>query len=84
MKVGGIIEKMQRQSVGKIYFENRNGMDLTHYNLIYQIVEALARAIVVVPLLFMSDVRVMIIFVLLVICGELVIYACLKKNQKLC
>ncbi len=82
--IGGIIEKMQRQSVSKIYFENRNGMDLTHYNLIYQIVEALARVIVVVPLLFMSDVRVMIIFVLLVICGELVIYSFLRKNQKLC
>lgn len=79
----GFIKKMQEQSVNKIYFENRNNMDLTHYNLIYQLLEALARAIVVVPLIFMKDVRLMIVFVLIVISIELVIYACLKKNQRL-
>ena len=79
----GFIKKMQEQSVNKIYFENRNNMDLTHYNLIYQLLEALARAIVVVPLIFMKDMRLMIMFVLIVISIELVIYACLKKNQRL-
>ncbi len=79
----GFIKKMQEQSVNKIYFENRNNMDLTHYNLIYQLLEALARAIVVVPLIFMKDTRLMIMFVLIVISIELVIYACLKKNQRL-
>lgn len=81
--VEGFIKKMQEQSVNKIYFENRNNMDLTHYNLIYQIVEALARVIVVIPMFFMDDVRLMIVFVLIVISVELVIYACLKKNQRL-
>lgn len=79
----GIIKKMQEQSVNKIYFENRNGMDLTHYNLIYQILEAVARAIVVIPLLFMNDVRIMIWFVLMIIGIELVFYACFKKDRKL-
>lgn len=81
--IEGFIKKMQEQSVSKIYFENRNNVDSAHHNLIYQIIEALARAIVTVPLLFMSDVRVMISFVLIVISVELVIYACLRKNQKL-
>ena len=81
--VEGFVKKMQEQSVNKIYFENRNGMDLTHYNLIYQILEAIARAIAVVPLLFMSDVRAMIIFVLVIIGVELIIYACLKKDKRL-
>lgn len=81
--IEGFIKKMQEQSVSKIYFENRRNMDLTHYNLIYQMLEALARAIVVVPLLFMKDVRVMIVFVLAVINVEIIIYACAKKSQKL-
>lgn len=81
--VEGFIKKMQEQSVNKIYFENRNGMDLAHYNLIYQILEAVARAIVIVPLLFMNDVRMMILLVLAVISIELIIYACLKKSRKL-
>ncbi len=79
----GFVKKMQEQSVGKIYFENRNGMDLAHYNLIYQILEALARIIVVIPLMFMNDVRMMIMFVLVAISVELMIYACLKKNRRL-
>lgn len=81
--VEGIVKKMQEQSVNKIYFENRNEMDLAHYNLIYQMLESVTRAVVAVPLLFMSDVRVMIVFVLVVICAEVVIYACLKKSEKL-
>ena len=81
--VEGFIKKMQEQSVNKIYFENRNNMDLTHYNLIYQMLEALVRAIVAVPLLFMNDVRLMIIFVLMIISIELIVYVCLRKNQRL-
>ncbi|MBR3138741.1 MFS transporter [Candidatus Saccharibacteria bacterium] len=79
----GLIKKMQEQSVNKIYFENRNNMDLTHYNLIYQIIEAIARAVVVIPLLFMNDIRVMIAFVLIIISAEVAIYACMKKDRKL-
>ncbi|MBQ2844394.1 MAG: VOC family protein, partial [Alphaproteobacteria bacterium] len=49
--IEGFIKKMQEQSVSKIYFENRNNVDSAHHNLIYQIIEALARVIVTVPLL---------------------------------
>ncbi|MBR2708729.1 MFS transporter [Candidatus Saccharibacteria bacterium] len=75
----GLVSKMQNQSVNKIYFENRNDMDLAHYNLIYQLLEAFARVIAVIPLLFISDVRSMIMFVLLIISAELVAYTFLKK-----
>ena len=81
--IEGLIKKMQSQSLNKIYFENRNGMDLAHYNLIYQIVEAVARATVTIPLLFMNDIRIMILFVLLIIGIELVFYASFKKTKKL-
>jgi len=81
--IEGIIKKMQNQSVNKIYFENRNGMDLTHYNLIYQLVEALIRIIVVVPLLFINDIRIMIVFIIIIIAIELIIYASFKKKKKL-
>ena len=81
--IEGIVKKMQEQSANKIYFENRNNIDLAHYNLIYQIVEATIRAIVTIPLLFINDVRIMIVLVLVVISVELIIYARLKKSQKL-
>lgn len=81
--IEGVVKKMQEQSANKIYFENRNNMDPVHYNLIYQIVEAAIRAIVTIPLLFMNDIRIMIVFVLVVISVEIIIYACLKKNQRL-
>ena len=74
---------MQNQSVNKIYFENRNGMDPTHYNLIYQIIESFIRSIVVIPLLFMNNIEYMIIFVLIIIGIELFIYKCFKKDKKL-
>ena len=79
----GIVKVMQNQSVNKIYFENRNGMDLTHYNLIYQIIEAVIRALVVVPLLFMNDIRLMIVLILVVISIELFIYSRMHKSNKL-
>ncbi len=81
--IEGIVKKMQAQSVNKIYFENRNGMDLTHYNLIYQWLESLARSIVVIPLFFMSQIQTMILFVLMIMSIELLIYSRLKKSQKL-
>ncbi len=81
--IEGIIKKMQNQSVNKIYFENRNGMDPTHYNLIYQIIESFIRSIVVIPLLFMNNIEYMIIFVLIIIGIELFIYKCFKKDKKL-
>ena len=79
----GFMRKMQEQSVNKIYFENRNKMDLAHYNLIYQMIEALARMAVVIPLFFMGDIRIMIAFALVVISVEVVIYACFKKNKEM-
>ena len=56
-------------------------MDLAHYNIIYQLLESFARAIVAIPLLFMNDIRIMILFVLLVIGIELIIYAFMKKTK---
>lgn len=79
----GIVKLMQNQSVNKIYFENRNGIDLTHYNLIYQLLESTVRVIVVLPLFFMNDIRMMILFVLIVISVELFIYSRLNKNKEL-
>ena len=79
----GIVKTMQNQSVNKIYFENRNNMDLTHYNLIYQLLESIVRAIVAIPLLFMNDIRLMIVFVLIIMSIELFIYNIIKKGKKL-
>lgn len=79
----GIVKKMQNQSLNKIYFENRGNIDMTHYNLIYQFIESLVRVIVTIPLLFMKDIEIMILFVLLVISIELVIYMNMKKAKKL-
>ena len=80
----GIVKVMQNQSANKIYFENRNGMDLTHYNLIYQLLESIVRVVVVIPLLFMSNIRIMIMFVLIIISIELLVYNKMKKSKKLC
>lgn len=80
--VEGIVTKMQSQSVNKIYFENRGDMDLTHYNLIYQIMECFVRALVTFPLLFIDDIRIMIIFVICVISSLLIIYMFNIKNKK--
>ena len=80
--IEGIVKKMQNQSLGKIYFENRNGMDLAHYNLIYQLLEAVARVVATIPLLFMNDVRIMIITVLGIITVELIIYTIINKSKK--
>lgn len=80
--VEGIIKKMQNQSLGKIYFENRNGIDLSHYNLIYQLTEAVARVVATVPLFFMSDVRAMIIVVLAIISVLLIFYNFAPNNKR--
>jgi len=80
--IEGIIIKMQNQSVNKIYFENRNNMDLTHYNLIYQIVEGFIRMIVMIPMLFINDIRVMIIIVIFVMLILLIAYIFNSKNEK--
>lgn len=80
--IEGIVIKMQNQSVNKIYFENRNGIDLTHYNLIYQIVECFMRAIVIFPLIFINDIRTMIMFVICVIFLLLIIYIFYSKHTK--
>lgn len=80
--IEGIVKKMQSQSVNKIYFENRGTMDITHYNLIYQILESVARTLVVIPLLFLNNIKVMICFVLIVILIEMILYIAMKLNYK--
>ena len=79
----GIIKKMQNQSVNKIYFENQNNMDITHYNLIYQIIEAVVRMAVAIPLLFINNLIAMILLVIGVIVVELVVYIFMEKNKVL-
>ncbi|MBR2713013.1 MAG: MFS transporter [Bacilli bacterium] len=81
--VEGFIGIMQNQSANKIYFENRNGVDLTHYNLIYQILESVVRSIVVIPLFFINDIKYMILFVVIFISCEILIYSFMKKEKKL-
>lgn len=65
--VDGLVLKMQNQSSQKIYFENNNGIDKTHYTLLYDFVECFMRGFVGSILLFMSDIKVMILTVLLII-----------------
>lgn len=79
--IEGIVTKMQNQSVNKIYFENRGNMDLTHYNLIYQLTECSVRALVTFPLLFINDIRIMIILVICVMFFLLIIYMFNSKNM---
>lgn len=78
--IEGIISKLQNQSVNKIYFENKSDIDLTHYNLIYQLTECFARAMVTLPLLFIVDIKLMIIFVIIVIFILIICYL-FKKNR---
>ncbi|MBR6252228.1 MAG: MFS transporter [Clostridia bacterium] len=78
----GLVQKMQNQSINKIYFENRKDMDITHYNLIYQITEAISRFIVAIPLLFMTSIRQMIVFIVVVIFVELLIYEFMRNKKK--
>ena len=81
--IDGIVKKMQNQSLNKIYFENQKRMDNANYNLIYQISESAIRLIVAVPLLLFNDIKYMILFVLVVILAELLIYIKMKKNKVL-
>ena len=74
---------MQNQSINKIYFENRADMDLTHYNLIYQVVECSVRAIATIPLLFISDIKLMIIVVMFIIFLMLIAYIYSTKKSQL-
>jgi len=80
--VEGLIIKMQNQSVNKVYFENRNNMDLTHYNLIYQIVECFMRAIVMIPMLFINNIKIMIMIVISAMILLLTIYIFYSKTIK--
>lgn len=80
--IEGIVKKMQSQSVNKIYFENRGEMDITHYNLIYQMLESVARALAVIPLLFLNNIKVMICFVLIIISVEMGLYMVIKTKYK--
>jgi len=79
--IEGIIKKMQNQSLNKVYFENRSKLDVTHYNLMYQIIESAFRTLVAIPLLFFNNIIFMLLFVLLIILIELLIYVSMKKNK---
>lgn len=78
--IEGIVSKTATQSVNKIYFESRGKMDLTHYNLIYQLLECFVRALVCLPLLFMNDIKMMIILVIVVMFILLVLYTICNKQ----
>ena len=78
----GLVQKMQNQSINKIYFENRKDMDITHYNLIYQITESITRFVVATPLIFMSDIRQMIVVVITVMFLEMLIYEYIRTKDK--
>ena len=80
--VCGIISRMFTQSTNKIYYESRNGMDPANYSLVYLFVESVARTIVSVPLLFIGDVRIMLIYVLAVMAVGLFLYMILRKGCK--
>ena len=69
-----LVTKIQNQSINKIYFENRNNMDLTHYNLIYQITECPIRSLVALPLIFINNIKLIIILIVIIIFILLVIY----------
>ena len=79
--IEGIVVKMQNQSVNKIYFENRKDMDLTHYNLIYQILECFIRAVVAFVLMFINDITIMIMVVVIVISILLILYILNKYGK---
>ncbi len=81
--IEGFAGVMQTQSNNKIYFENRNGVDATHCNLIYNIIESIVRSIVVIPLFFINNIRIMIIVVLCIMGIQLLVYSIIKKGNKL-
>ena len=72
--IESIIKNMQNQSLNKIYFESRDDMNVMEYNFMYQIIESVARTIAVIPLLFISNIKLMIIFINIVIFILLGIY----------
>ena len=47
------------------------------------LLESVTRVIVVIPLFFINDVRIIIIIVLLIISIEFIIYSTLKKDKRL-
>ena len=79
----GFIGVMQTQSNNKIYFENRNGVDATHCNLLYNIIESIARSIAIIPLFFIDSIKIMIIIVIGIIGIQLLVYSIIKKGKKL-
>ena len=81
--IEGIIKKMQNQSLNKVYFENRGKIGIKNYNLIYQIIESFFRMIVAIPLLFFNNILSMLIFVILIIVIELILYILTKRNKVL-
>lgn len=81
--VEGFATVMQTQSNNKIYFENRNSVDVTHCNLIYNILESIIRSMVVIPLFFITNLRIMILVVIGIISILLLIYSLIKKGDKL-
>lgn len=81
--IEGLVTKMLNQSVNKIYFENRQNMNLTNYNLIYQIIECLIRTLVCIPLLLINNIKIIIITTISIVFVLMLIYAIMIKNKKI-
>ena len=79
----GFVNVMWTQSNNKIYFENRNGVDATHCNLMYNVIESIARSVAVIPLFFIDSIKIMIIVVIAIIGILLLVYSIIKKGKKL-
>lgn len=81
--IDGIILMIHNQSINKIYFEERNNIDPTHQSLIYQVVECISRSFVALfLLLFIKDVKSMILVVNLFILFMLSVYLILDGKRK--
>lgn len=80
--VEGIVTKMYGQSLNKMYFENRNEMDLTHYNLFYLLIECSTRVLVCIPLLFINNIKYMCLFATICMFLLLLCFILVKKKEK--
>ncbi len=81
--IDGIVLMIHNQSNNKIYFEERNNIDPTHQSLIYQVVECISRSFVALfLLLFIKDIKSMILVVNLFILIMLSVYLVLDGKRK--
>lgn len=85
--IEGLVSKMQTQAESKIYFENRGDMDLMHYNLVYQLLEGLVRAVALIPGLFIDDIIIILYieigFVLALLLTSQIVVKVKKHKEKM-